>query len=135
MIWTLLTSRLAGPVLSVALALTLAFAIPAGLKNHKLQRQAEAALGARDVAEANLAVCKASAAALDAARSAQNAALRAEKEAGDQRAAELAKALQAARKAASAADVRADRLEAFRPKSAGVCEALLEVDQQVRSRQ
>lgn len=131
MILAALTSRLVGPAALAGLILSIAVLGPAKCENGKFRRQAGEALQARDEAVRELGACQSSRLSLESAVEAQSAAMERLREESEARAADLEKQLQAARKTAQAADRRATRLEAFRPASADVCAALLEVDGEI----
>lgn len=80
----------------------------------------------------DLGTCRGSNETLSGALDRQNAALEAQKADGLRRATELARALQAAKKQASAAQSAADRILAFRSDTSDQCAKLLEVDALVK---
>lgn len=83
-------------------------------------------------ARKDLETCRGSNETLSGALDRQNAALEAQKADGLRRATELARALQAAKKQASAAQSAADRILAFRSDTSDQCAKLLEVDALVK---
>lgn len=117
LIWTILTSRLAGPI-AAAVAVALAcFLLATSLQVVGLKRAVAVAEKKADNLRTDLAQCRANTNALEDAIFRQNAAVTAAKAEGDRKAALAEKAASDARAVAESHRRRADRLVAARPRS------------------
>lgn len=127
-----LTSRLAGPA-ATALALALALvAVGQCTAKNAEARRADRAETARDMARANLSTCQTNTRTLETTIAGQNAAIDAFKREGEARAAEIAKARQAARSEAERADKAAATLAKLKPAGIDICARMLAVDEAVK---
>ena len=95
-------------------------------KPSRLTWEAKAKAAADD-----LETCNASTAALSAAIERQNSSVAALKAEGDRRAAETARAVQAAKKQGMATQAEADRILAIRARGNDTCQRLLDAERQI----
>ncbi len=130
MILSILTSRLAGPILGVAMLIAALGWGQAGCSNTKLRKAVEEAYQARDDALRDLGQCRANRASLEASQAAQSAAVAAQAAEGDRRLAEARKALESASKAREAAQAKAAKLMRP-PEGSNACERMASADEAV----
>lgn len=109
-LWSILTSRLAGPIAAgVAVLLALMLGVTS-IRLSAAQHTASEALQARDRAVASLATCQANTRSLEGAVAAQNAAVEGWREAGDAKVKVATEKLTVAIKGRAAAEARAAAL-------------------------
>jgi len=132
MILGALTSRLAGPLASVAAVILLGLAVSQCAGRVKAERSLARAEKQIVAVKRDLGTCRANTAALEAGIRRQNEAVAGWKAEGDRRAALIEKARQQTRKEAERADRAAAALAKVKPAGNDVCARLLAVDEAVR---
>lgn len=128
MIVAWLTSKLAGPIATAAAVVLALLLTVQTVKLAEARKSMDGLASALARAATDLSTCRSNRAGLEASLTAQNAAVEAARQAGEQMRARSAKAVSEAQNATAAAERRAAAIMARKPVGADACQRALEAD-------